>query len=112
MLAQYSEVVENGAERLFALVERQSEHRIDLENKALTADIARGIWGLRAGIALMLLAFALAGFLVYEGDVVAAVVVVCVTVASIGGAFIYGTVSQRQEREARVKVLAGRSDSS
>jgi hypothetical protein len=59
----------------------------------------------------MLLAFALAAYLIYDDEVIAGVSVACVTVAFIGGAFIYGTISQRQEREERVKILAGRTRS-
>ena len=108
MLARYNDAVENGAERIVRLVENQSAHRIELENKALDADIGRGKLGLRAGIALMLMAFGLGGYLVYANDVMWGVIVVCVTVAFIGGAFIYGTASQRQERKERVEILAGR----
>jgi uncharacterized membrane protein len=107
MLARYDAVIANGAERIFAWVEKQSLHRIEMEKKALAADISRGAWGLRAGIGLMLMAFGLAAYLLYISEILAAVVVVCVVVAFIGGAFIYGTISQRQERKERAEILAG-----
>lgn len=33
MLAQYTDVIENGAERIFSIFEKQTSHRIDLEKK-------------------------------------------------------------------------------
>ena len=108
VLAQYNDVLENGAERIFAMVENQSRHRMQLEKQVISADVSRGRWGLLAGVALMLLAFAFAAYLTYADEIIAAVVVVCVTVGSIGGAFIYGTISQRQERKERAEILAGR----
>ena len=107
MLAQYNDAVENGAERIVRLVENQSAHRIDIEKQAISADIARGKWGLVAGIVLMLLAFSFSGYLVRIDEIVGGVVVVVATVGFIGGAFIYGTISQRQERKERAEILAG-----
>jgi uncharacterized membrane protein len=111
MLAKYNDVLENGAERIFAMVENQSAHRIEIEKKAIEADIARGKSGLRAGIGLMLLAVGIAVYLLYIEQVAAAVIVIIGVVAFIGGAFIYGTISQRQERKERVEILAGRTRS-
>lgn len=111
MLAKYNDVLENGAERIFAMVENQSAHRIEIEKKAIEADIGRGKSGLRAGIALMLIGVGFAAYLLYVEQIVAAATVISVVVAFIGGAFIYGTISQRQERKERVEILAGRTRS-
>lgn len=108
MLARYNDVFENGAERIVAMVENQSAHRIDIENRVIDADISRGKAGLRAGIAVVMMAFGVAAYLLFVEQILAAVFVVAVVVAFIGGAFIYGTVSQRDERRERAQILAGR----
>lgn len=47
LLARYSEIIPNGAERIMAMAERQSEHREKLEARVVNGNVAsqtRGSW--------------------------------------------------------------------
>ena len=48
-LEAYNNIVSNGAERLFQMVENQASHRIDMENRVLEHDISHSKLGLILG---------------------------------------------------------------
>ena len=109
ILARYNEAIPGGAERIIVLAERQAEHRLALETRVVDADIKRANWGLGAGF-VVALAFLLASYLLIDrGNAAAGVILGTVDLVGLVGAFIYGTVSRRSERQQRVKTLSGES---
>jgi len=109
ILARYNDAVPDGAERIIALAERQAEHRSALETRVVDADIKRANWGLVAAF-VVALAFLLVSYLLIDGgNAAAGVFLGTVDLAGLVGAFIYGTVSRRSERQQRVKTLSGES---
>ena len=53
-LESYNNIVSNGAERIFVMVENQTKHRINLETKVLESDISNSKLGLILGFLLQL----------------------------------------------------------
>jgi len=80
-----------------------------LESRVVDADIKRSNWGLGAGFFVALAGLLVSYLLVDRGNAVAGVVVGSIDLAGLVGAFIYGTVSRRSERQQRVKTLSGES---
>lgn len=109
ILIRYNDAVPDGAERIIALAERQAAHRMALESRVVDADIKRANWGLVAGFVVALAGLLVAYLLVDRGNAVAGVALGAVDLVGLVGAFIYGTVSRRGERQQRAKMLSGES---
>jgi uncharacterized membrane protein len=100
LLAKYSEIIPNGAERIMAMVEKQSEHREKLESRVVNGNVAsqtRGSW-----FAFILCLVALVGgfYLILQGKSVAGLVSIIGSVGVIGGVFV---VSRREQKNERVE---------
>ena len=106
-LAKYNEIVPGSAERIISMAEKQSDHRMGLENKALHWDIVRSNWGLAIGGVICLAFLAVSGFVIYEGHDWAAAMLGGVDLASIAGIFVIGTAMQRSERRQRLELMTG-----
>jgi uncharacterized membrane protein len=101
MLAQYNDIVPNGAERLVALAERQVEHRQSLESAVIHANIRAESRGQTFAFLLALIVV-VGGILLiaFNKDVqgLAAIITAFVGLAAV---FIYGRWQQKQERERK-----------
>jgi len=104
-LAKFEQILPGSADRILKQAEAQTEHRIELEKKVVSADIIKsymglifgfliGMVGILGGIYLATLGFDVYGPILSGGSFVTLVV-----------AFIYGTKSRRQEREQRIDKL-------
>lgn len=106
-LQSYNDALPNGAERIVALVERQSEHRMKLEEKVIDADITRSKWGLFAGVVIALAGLAATFFIADRGEPWAAAIIGAADLATLAGVFVYGTAMRRAERDQRRKQARG-----
>ena len=101
LLAGYNQAFENGAERLFALVEKQSDHRQKIEEKAISGQIranARGQWF------ALILALLFGGMAVYLGATGHDVLAGGVFTTTIGGlvwTFLTGQKSQQRNLDKK-----------
>ena len=98
VLLEYN-FVENGAERIFRMAERQSEHRMRMEDKALDSDnsiLTRGQW---FGLIVVLAVLGLAGYMAYLGATAAAAAVVAIDVVGLAAVFVYSRLSRRDVQE-------------
>ena len=107
ILAQYNQAVPNGAERIIAMTEKQSDHRMGLENRALHADIVRSYFGVVAGLAIAVFALYISYRLIDGGHETAGVLLGSIDIASLVGVFVFGTISRRWERKEAARWLAG-----
>jgi uncharacterized membrane protein len=107
ILIQYNQAVPDGAERIIAMAERQSDHRMALEKRALTADIWRSYAGVAAGLIVALAVLAAAYQLIDNDHDTAGAALATIDIASLVGVFVFGTISRRQERKDRARWLAG-----
>jgi uncharacterized membrane protein len=89
------------AERIFALVENQSNHRQGLENKALSLESRNSLFGLITGGFIGIIGLCIAGFCVYTGHDNAGMALGGGTLVALVGPFVYGTRQRRIEREQK-----------
>ena len=98
VLSEYN-FVENGAERLFRMAERQAEHRINMDVESLKSDnnlATRGQW---FGLIVVLAVLGLAGYMAYLGATMAAAAVVAIDVVGLAAVFVYSRLSRQNTRE-------------
>lgn len=103
LLAKYSEIIPNGAERIMAMAEKQGDHREKLEARVVNGNVAsqtRGSW-----FAFVLCLVALVGgfYLILQGKSAAGLVAIISSVGVIGGVFV---VSRREQGRERAKKSA------
>jgi uncharacterized membrane protein len=99
--------VPGAAARLFAMAEEQAHHRHYLERTTLEADIRRADNGLRAGFIVSPAGLIGSVALVLAGHAVAGTVIGTVDLAGLAGTFVYGSLTRRNERLRRAKIMAG-----
>lgn len=100
-LGGYESILPGAAERIFALVENQSNHRQGLENKALSIEGRNSLLGIITGGFIGIVGLCVAGFCVYAGHDKAGMALGGGTLVSLVGPFIYGTRQRRIEREQK-----------
>lgn len=108
LLAKYNEVVPNGAERIFAMAERQSAHRESMEAQVVTGNLARQREGAWFAFILALLVIGGGIFLLYNGRNVAGLVAILSPLAVLAGVFVYAKRDQRKERDEKATALETR----
>ena len=108
MLERYSQIIPNGAERIMAMAEAQSAHRISIESTVITSQQSQsgrgqvfaltiGIFGITAGAIVACLGHDAVG-----GTIAGT------TVVSLAVAFITGKYSQKADLEAKRPKPKGR----
>ena len=103
LLVEYDRVVQNGAERILSMAEKQSNHRMRMEATEVSSEhtlAQRGQW---IGMAVVLAVLMLAGYLAYLGATAAAAVVASIDVVGLAAVFVYGSVRKRSAREIDVE---------
>ena len=88
-------------EKSLKLMAQQSAHRQKLEAEALRTSSRVSLIGVISAALIALTSLILTGFCVYIGHEIIGTILSGSTIASIVYAFIYGTNSNRQEREAK-----------
>lgn len=99
ILSRYNTVVPNGADRLLVLAEKQTNHRIELENKVLDSDIRRSDRGLIFGLVIALAGFGFAFGLACLGHPKVGALFGAAPLATLVTVFITSNNSKREERE-------------
>lgn len=106
-LRQYEEMYPGAAKKMIDAGIRQTDHRINIETKAVNGQVLRGHMGVVFGFVLGLIG--LIGGIYVMATVESSVAVVMggvlssSSLGSLVGVFIYGTRSQRSEREQKSK---------
>lgn len=98
ILSEYN-IVENGAERIFRMAERQAEHEMDMEADSLKADSSLATRGQWFGLVVVLAVLGLAGYMAYLGATAAAAAVVAIDVVGLAAVFVYSRLSRQDSRE-------------
>jgi uncharacterized membrane protein len=101
LLRKYNDIVDNGAERLFAAFENQTRHRQELENTVVQGAEARANRGQWMGFIMANVVLGVGGVMVFSGHEEAGAVVISVDLVGLVSVFIYGRHTQRQEREKK-----------
>lgn len=93
------DVVENGAERLFSMAEKQSDHRMRIESAVLQSDNSLATRVQWFGLIVVLSVLGLAGYMTFLGATTAAAVVVAIDVVGLAAVFVYSRLSSRSDQE-------------
>lgn len=100
-LERYQAIMPDLPERLVANWERQTEHRIDLEKRVIKGDIRRADWGLILGWIFALTLLVASVYLIATDHEGIGVTTFLTEMAVLGGAFVYGTIKRRQDRNRK-----------
>ena len=100
-MEKYEQICQGAADRIIRMAEKQSEHRQNIEDIAVRASSQRSILGVKYAYQIALAAFLLALFCFYFGHVASGNVIFGTALVSLVSAFIYGTNSNKQEREEK-----------
>ena len=100
-LGKYEQICQGAADRIISMAEKQAEHRQNIETIAIKAATERSVLGVKYAYRIALGAFLLSGVCFYFDHAIAGGVIFGGTLLSIISAFIYGTSSNRQEREEK-----------
>ena len=101
LLAEYDRVVPGGAERIFAQFESQSAHRQYIEKRVIDSNTFVQKFGAFAAFVLGLIAIGGGLFLVYVGKNITGFGAFFRGLASLIGVYVYGKISQSNERKAK-----------
>lgn len=107
VLREYDEIVAGLAARLADQAERQTEHRISLENKVIRSDITRSRQGLVCGFIVSLTCVVGGIIAVVMGHDWAGTTIATGAVVALAGVFVYGTAMRRSERTEKAKIMTG-----
>lgn len=97
-------------ERELELTDKQVTHRINLEDKVITHDIANSSNGRVSALILTVLSLAVTALFVLKGYATQGLTFGSVVIVSLASIFVYGTQSRRNERRKnRAKVTGSNS---
>ena len=100
-LGKYEQICQGAADRIISMAEKQAEHRQNIETIAIKAATERSVLGVKYAYRIALGAFLLSGVCFCFDHAIAGGAIFGSTLISIISAFIYGTSSNRQEREEK-----------
>lgn len=99
MLAEYNNVVQNGAERIMVMAEKQQDHRQQMESRVVRSNTTDQRIGLVLGFIVMMSVAGAGVWCVSIGKDTAGLSALITAVAGPVAAFIYGRRKQSQERQ-------------
>jgi uncharacterized membrane protein len=108
LLAQYNDIIPNGAERIMAMAERQSAHRERLEARVVDGNVANQTRGSYFAFVIALVALVGGFFLIHEGRSSEGLAAIITSVSGLVGVFVYAKVEQRRERTEKIEALQQR----
>lgn len=101
LLEGYNRAIPDGANRLFTLVENQSEHRQQLEKGMITVQNRVTVRGQWFAFVLALLLTGVAGYFGYRGQDWLAGTVFTTTIAGVATVFLAGRHAQKRNLDAK-----------
>ena len=103
-LARYEEIQPGAADRILKMAEKQQEHRMALETKAIGGQVDQSKRGQLFGFILVFVCIAVAVFFaVYFGMTAFAVTFLCVTMVSVVGLFVTGKMAIQKDLAQKSK---------
>jgi uncharacterized membrane protein len=102
-MMKYEESCPGLPNRIMAMAEQQAKHRQELERTAIKAGSRNSTLGVVFAFILSLSTLAAGTFCIYLGKDILGTSIGGAGLAAIIGAFIYGTKSNRAERESKYK---------
>lgn len=99
ILQGYERILPGSADRIISMAERQSEHRQALERKVVEGGIDQSRLGLVCAFAVAIFGLGIGLFTALKGQPFFGGAVSIFIIASLVGAFIYGTRQQRERQK-------------
>lgn len=97
VLAQYNDVVQNGAERIMKMAENQATHRMTLENQAITSQLSQSKKGQIFGFIIAVLLIGSSVYLAISGYEGIAKVLGGTTILGLVAIFVTGKYLQKKD---------------
>lgn len=105
-LAAYDKIIPNGADRILAMAERQSAHRIEIERSIVISQQSLASRGQIFGLVIAMFVVSLATYAAIAGQPLFGGALAGTTVVSLVSAFIYSKSAQNKElSEKRNKMV-------
>ncbi len=109
LLAQYNQVVENGADRIMRMAELQSSHRMELEKNIVDASIKRSNQGLYLGFTLALVCILGGIIITINGQNVVGITSILIPLGAIVSIFVYTKERDRENKENKTRKTTPKS---
>ena len=109
-LQLFEEVVPGSAERILAMAEKQTDHRILMERKIVSGDFTQSYLGIAAGFVLSVMVILGGIYLIILGHDWAGASLIGLNVVGLAGVFVYGSNSHRAPRREMVESWAENGD--
>ena len=100
-MAKYNETIPDGANRILKMAENQASHRQELESFVVRTNARRAYLGVVCAFTICMTTILCGFYLVLKGFSVAGTVFTGLGLTGLATTFIYGTQSQKEERQRR-----------
>lgn len=97
ILAGYNDAVKDGAERILSMAERQSAHRIGLEDHVIKEELKQSRRGQTLGFTLGIIGMVISAFMAYTGHETVATIFGSTTIVGLVTVFVVGRKMQEKE---------------
>ncbi len=101
ILTKYNEAVDNGAERIMVMAEKQQDHRMNLEKFVISQDSKKSLLGLWLGFFLVIICVFGGWYLLYLDKNISGYSLIFISLGSLVTVFVVTQKSRKEEREAR-----------
>jgi len=108
VLAHYDQIVPGAAERIIALLEKQVEHRQELERIVIKSDTSDSKLGLVLGACVSCFAIVGGVLCAIYGYTTTGIIIAGIPVPTLAAVFVYGSRQRKNEREQRFKEASKR----
>jgi uncharacterized membrane protein len=110
VLREYNEIIPGLADRIVSLAEKQTQHRIGIENKVIDSDIGKSWIGLVCGLIVALACVGAGTACILYGHDWAGATLATGAVGGLVYTFVYGTASRKAERAEKPKMMLGQQE--
>ena len=101
ILQQYNNVVPGSAERIIGMAEKQSDHRMGLENKVVTSNLVKSYLGMISGTSIAIYGLYICKEIAINGNPATAGIIAAIDLGSILWVALNNTKAQKKERAKR-----------
>ena len=103
ILQQYNNIVPSAAERIIRMAEKQSDHRMALENRVVSSNLVKSYLGMIAGTSIAIFGLYIAKEIAINGNPATAGIIAALDLGGLVWVAVTNTKSQRKELEKRQK---------
>jgi len=101
ILKGYEEILPGSADRILTMAENQSKHRQKLESKVVSSNSRDSLLGVIFAFVLGVIGLIGGVYAAISGAEILGTIVSAGSIATLAGVFVYGTNSDRKERQSK-----------